>query len=316
MSNSRNGFSPDGGVKVPQLSDLPPIQSTSTYVHPTQVDDYGTHCAHPYCGMGELLPFKCTYCAKSHCSAHRTPHAHACEKYDFGQDDVRAATCPLCNEVLPISDLLRTNAKSADIDINAAMQLHIDGGKCSSFAEANGGVKPSKRSPNQCPYPPCKTRMAVPMLCERCKLSHCPSHREPKKHNCKMLSDNSRSSTPLPSVAANPAPIAKKGPQLFSAFKNATSTNSDSTKASSSATSPASLTSPFAKLTVSASSATSDTKQSSAASGQSKLKTSIAEIKNDRAVSKRAAKERASADASLKKRAEKGWVESQLDVLR
>ncbi|KAL7009009.1 hypothetical protein EMMF5_001206 [Cystobasidiomycetes sp. EMM_F5] len=249
---------------------------------------------------------------------YRLINGHACEKYDFSRDDVRATTCPLCGVVLPIVDLLKKADGQTSVDVNDAMTAHIDGGKCSIVNEQNGLLRPAQaqklkaqKSPTTCPYPPCKIRMVISLPCEKCNISHCPSHRDPKQHRCSMLP--SRTPSPVPhatqggtvaSTSSNtPSSPPSSSQNVFRSIKTAIKPSSNPTRSSSALTSPTSPVHQSKTLRVTATSPTRAKEPT-----ENRLEASIKGMKEERTTSKRAAKERESAAAALKRRADKGLL--------
>lgn len=66
------------------------------------------------CGKRELLPFRCRYCGKDFCAAHRLPEQHACPGLDFAQRHSRY-TGGLNNQVSDdvFKDMVRNTTKRA-----------------------------------------------------------------------------------------------------------------------------------------------------------------------------------------------------------
>lgn len=51
-----------------------------------------TDCEFPGCNKKEALPFKCKYCGKSFCTAHRLPENHNCDKLHLGESPIKIAS--------------------------------------------------------------------------------------------------------------------------------------------------------------------------------------------------------------------------------
>ncbi|GAA5985452.1 hypothetical protein JCM10908_006981 [Rhodotorula pacifica] len=150
--------------------------------------DIGRHCKEPSCNQLDFLPFKCPSCRLDFCSEHwRPPAGHRCSNYNEAKADIRIPTCPLCSQPIPFPP---------SHDPNAAMDAHLST-SCPVLlpdrALAASGHS-SKKSPNQCSAPSCKTKMIVPIECEGCHHKFCPSHRWKSDHACSSISASSSSS--------------------------------------------------------------------------------------------------------------------------
>lgn len=66
------------------------------------------------CGKREILPFRCRYCGKDFCAAHRLPEQHACQGLEFGQRH-SGYTGGMNNKGSDdvLKDMLRTTTKKA-----------------------------------------------------------------------------------------------------------------------------------------------------------------------------------------------------------
>jgi hypothetical protein len=66
------------------------------------------------CGKRELLPFRCRYCGKNFCAAHRLPEQHACPGLEFAQRSSGYAGSTSKKDADDIfKDMLRTTTKKA-----------------------------------------------------------------------------------------------------------------------------------------------------------------------------------------------------------
>ncbi|GAA5993936.1 hypothetical protein JCM11641_001601 [Rhodosporidiobolus odoratus] len=136
--------------------------------------DIGRHCSEGSCRQLDFLPFKCPCCAKPFCGEHwRPPAGHACEKYDPTLADNRVPSCPLCST--PISFPSNT-------DPNIPMDTHLST-SCPNLHPHLASV-PKLKPTNECRAPKCKTKMVVPIKCDKCRESFCPKHRFERDHAC------------------------------------------------------------------------------------------------------------------------------------
>lgn len=132
----------------PAMTQATTSSSTSTSsAHPQHLESFGTHCSLDICNVSDLLPFTCQYCRLSYCGDHRLPASHHCAAMPpTGSSDQerRAAKCPLCSGVLPISDLLRTgsNRVTAEAEPDTADRAAL-GGSASTANQRTSLTSPS-----------------------------------------------------------------------------------------------------------------------------------------------------------------------------
>ncbi|BGP03548.1 hypothetical protein RTG_03162 [Rhodotorula toruloides ATCC 204091] len=139
--------------------------------------DIGRHCKEPSCNQLDFLPFSCPSCHEDFCADHwRPPAGHKCLKFDPAKADNRIPSCPLCSA--PVSFPPGT-------DPNIAMDAHLS----SSCPILNPSLasKPAAKPANECSARSCKTKMIVPIACDKCGLKHCPKHRFATDHACRAL---------------------------------------------------------------------------------------------------------------------------------
>lgn len=230
-------------------------------------------------------------------------------------------------------------------DVNAAMELHLNRGRCRGFPSpgsqssngnndgpaktlssaamvANGSSASSSSNNNnnnkggkgqyQCRYGRCSNRNWADIHCDKCGKGFCPTHRDPKHHKC---------SSTLGATTATPTKAAGSDDSRRRNDNNATSRISQGVsrlslaRAGPSATSSAAAAAADKATTLSSANIgpghpklPSKDRQPSLGHVQAGPSSKTASGTNDRSASKRAAKERESAAIALKKRAEKGLV--------
>ncbi|BGP27711.1 zinc finger, AN1-type protein [Rhodotorula toruloides] len=139
--------------------------------------DIGRHCKEPSCNQLDFLPFSCPSCHENFCADHwRPPAGHKCPKYDPAKEDIRIRSCPLCS--VPVSFPPGT-------DPNIVMDAHLSA-SCPILNPALAS-KPAAKPANECSARGCKTKMIVPIACDKCGMKHCPKHRFAADHACRGL---------------------------------------------------------------------------------------------------------------------------------
>ncbi|BGP35429.1 hypothetical protein JCM10296v2_007267 [Rhodotorula toruloides] len=137
--------------------------------------DIGRHCKEPSCNQLDFLPLSCPSCQQDFCADHwRPPAGHKCPKFDPAKADNRIPSCPLCSA--PVSFPPGT-------DPNIAMDAHLS----TSCPILNPSLawKSAAKPASECSARGCKTKMIVPIACDKCGLKHCPKHRF--DHACRAL---------------------------------------------------------------------------------------------------------------------------------
>ncbi|KAJ8291742.1 AN1-type zinc finger protein 2A [Rhodotorula toruloides] len=139
--------------------------------------DIGRHCKEPSCNQLDFLPFSCPSCHEDFCADHwRPPAGHKCPKFDPAKADNRIPSCPLCSA--PVSFPPGT-------DPNIAMDAHLS--TACPILNPSLASKPAAKPANECSARGCKTKMIVPIACDKCGLKHCPKHRFSSDHGCRAL---------------------------------------------------------------------------------------------------------------------------------
>ncbi|BGP20109.1 hypothetical protein JCM10213_002640 [Rhodosporidiobolus nylandii] len=137
--------------------------------------DIGRHCSEDSCRQLDFLPFKCPCCAKPFCGEHwRPPAGHSCPNYDPSLADNRIPSCPLCSAPIPFPP---------GTDPNLLMDAHLS--SCCPTLHPHLAAAPKSKPANECRAPRCKTKMIVPIRCDKCRESFCPKHRFERDHACK-----------------------------------------------------------------------------------------------------------------------------------
>ena len=143
-----------------------------------------------------------------------------------------APQCPLCHEVVPY-------AKSSQ-DPNEAVERHILAGTCVAMeggeARKRAELRLKKERGQVCWKRNCVKVLVVPMKCEACGRSFCPTHRHGSSHSCGAAAgmgsgSSSRSATPQPSSSMTKVPASN--PALKSTLSRLLPTASTSTASSS-----------------------------------------------------------------------------------
>lgn len=144
-----------------------------------EFSDVGAHCALATCKELDFLPFRCEFCARTFCLAHRS--AHDCPAATRGA----AATveCPRCGQVVVVRD-----GRSAD----EAVTLHLDAGCPLMTAEV------------ACTMRGCKNREVIKLRCTGCQQLYCVAHRQQLDHACPKLPPPTRAPATTPAAPAGP----------------------------------------------------------------------------------------------------------------
>jgi len=288
-----------------------------TSSRPVHLESYGTHCQFGPCNLADFLPFVCPHCHLSFCSAHRTPSSHSCPSYDESSADVRATPCPLCGVAIPVAVVQNETV----LDLDTAMEVHLDSGKCESYNEQSGLVRETKpnqterkgrrrtgagenSNSNTCRYARCSARCWVEIRCDQCGGNFCPSHREPRSHKCGGASPNTSSSasswTSANPVTQTHTQTQTQPPRLSPVIPlraAAAAAPLSSTSSGSGSGSGSNNSKPF-HLPISVLAKTPFAPGSGSGGSGS----------GSASASRRAARERESAALALKNRAKKGWV--------
>ena len=308
--------------------------STSTS-HPQHLESFGTHCNLKECNISDFLPFKCPYCTLSFCGDHRLPSSHSCTSPSAYSQERTATSCPLCGEVLPISDLAASSIAGAEGEgevADRAMELHLDKGKCRAMQTDSHGILLSpeaqaaktarlKADNNECTYARCRNKMWIKLRCETCGKGFCPTHREARAHKCEA-EQRARSSTPISQSQATKDQTGKDSSTsgLFGKLKSGNRDKPDGNNSNSSPTSPSTTANPTrgqsgraplpaAKQPSSPPSRQAHQQQSAVSqslTGSSGLMSKLNQKSEEKTISKRAAAEQQAALLSLRHRAEKG----------
>ncbi|KAG0139336.1 hypothetical protein CROQUDRAFT_666672 [Cronartium quercuum f. sp. fusiforme G11] len=150
-----------------------------------QLEEWGSHCSLSTCHALDFLPFKCQHCSNLYCSDHFKPsvraseHTHQCLAYDESLIDARVPSCPLCGDPISIPP---------NTDPNIPMDSHLTN-SC-RLLDRSGLMRTREASPARpsasraCARARCPNKMLVPILCNVCNQSYCPSHRLGPDHAC------------------------------------------------------------------------------------------------------------------------------------
>ena len=141
--------------------------------------------------------------ARSYCVDHFKPDQHRCSAASTSRrsDDYFVPLCPICHEP-PVG-------WRRDEDANIAMERHLSAPAGSKYAcsaigsdgllsarsklsedqasgRGSGASTPTKRvkGEKECRYRKCTKIMLVPITCQQCQQSFCPSHRATQQHEC------------------------------------------------------------------------------------------------------------------------------------
>ncbi|MBW0520373.1 hypothetical protein O181_060088 [Austropuccinia psidii MF-1] len=136
-------------------------QNSNSNYQDQQIQEWGTHCSLSSCNMLDFLPFKCSECQKSYCSNHFKASLIQSESNHF------CHALSLKTQAAQLSQSLRASTPASDSSTNSR-QL--------------------------CSFVRCKTPLITPIICPACRLSHCPTHRLPPDHLCKVSPTPSSSS--------------------------------------------------------------------------------------------------------------------------
>ncbi|KDN41965.1 hypothetical protein K437DRAFT_258048 [Tilletiaria anomala UBC 951] len=177
----------------------------------------GERCHLEICHREDFLPFKCKDCHENFCVDHYKPDLHSCPSASSSRSsaDFYVPLCPLCHE--PPTGWKR------DEDPNIAMERHLSARPRSAGAcKALGidGMLKDEQAPQmrakvekECRFRKCRKIMVVPITCQKCRQSFCPSHRAPQQHECSTSANASASSSKSGSTVSLPSSssIAKSG---------------------------------------------------------------------------------------------------------
>lgn len=135
-------------------------------------------------------------CKLSFCQPHFLPSQHQCKApLPASMVDRIAPSCPLCNEVV-------SYPPGGKLDPNEAVERHILSGTCTGMeggeARKKAELKRRKEKGEVCFRRGCNKVLVVPMNCEACRRSFCPSHRTASSHSCGVTPNTSGTSTPQP----------------------------------------------------------------------------------------------------------------------
>ncbi|KAG0211673.1 zinc finger, AN1-type domain, partial [Mortierella sp. GBA43] len=133
---------------------------------------------------------------------------HACPNKDkAAQQDQRVPMCPLCNKPVPVRK---------GEDPNVRMEQHISAG-CPEPATTTD--KPIYT--NACRVQGCKSRSAIPIVCQTCRQNYCLNHRLESKHDCSAKLQQQGRKPQGPGAGAKNGTTALSG-QWASKISNAT----------------------------------------------------------------------------------------------
>jgi len=119
-----------------------------------ELPEVGEHCALADCSKLDFLPFKCVHCASIFCADHRRPQDHRCVKAEAAE------------------------AERAEAEAERRTSAAENGGNVSfscSFVKAG-----------------CKQRELTAVVCPKCGLTFCLSHRHPPDHDCAVYQEEER----------------------------------------------------------------------------------------------------------------------------
>jgi predicted nucleic acid binding AN1-type Zn finger protein len=134
-----------------------------------EFEHVGKHCALETCNQKDFLPFKCDYCKREYCLAHRTYANHGCE--GALSKDITSMDCPICQQSIKFD---KTQ------DPNIIWDDHFQN-KCTQQAKTKN-IKKCGRSDCRTVLGPSNT-----YTCNKCHVKVCMSHRFPEDHQCKGL---------------------------------------------------------------------------------------------------------------------------------
>jgi predicted nucleic acid binding AN1-type Zn finger protein len=139
-----------------------------------EFEHIGRHCSLPSCNQKDFLPFKCDYCKRDYCLAHRSFDGHGCD--GALSRDMTTVECPLCKKSVKFD---KTQ------DPNLIWEEHYLHG-CPHEAPQN--IK------QHCGKASCRNVLGPSntFSCTKCHMKVCISHRLPEDHNCSSLGTNSR----------------------------------------------------------------------------------------------------------------------------
>jgi len=139
-----------------------------------EFEHVGRHCSLPSCNQKDFLPFKCDYCKRDYCLAHRSYDGHGCD--GALSRDITTVECPLCKKSVKFD---KTQ------DPNLIWEKHYLNG-CSHEAP--------QITKQQCGHAACRNVLGPSntFSCTKCFMKVCISHRLPEDHNCSSLGTNGR----------------------------------------------------------------------------------------------------------------------------
>jgi len=138
----------------------------------------GKHCGRKGCNQLDFLPFECAYCKGIFCLDHRAEKNHDCST-DISSKNIMPE-CPICGKKVKV-----TASQSPDNVVNA----HIASGcQADLFDEAEAERREKVKQKKACSLPGCKNPQDYDtVICVRCKMQYCLSHRLPIDHKCDQV---------------------------------------------------------------------------------------------------------------------------------
>ena len=155
----------------------------------------GAHCDEAGCHQLDFLPFTCDHCHRTFCLDHRDPSHHTCN-FDVTQQR-QMPTCPVCSQRIFVQ-----STQSPDGVVNAHI---LSGCRLHLMKDVEVSVKKRQSAALRCDLVDgCANRESYStVLCKKCGLQFCLTHRFPENHKCTkrqtLTAHSSRLSPLLPS---------------------------------------------------------------------------------------------------------------------